>query len=87
MESDQQEIQALSQRILAKAAHKLGGVAALSQVLGVGDATLAEWIRGRHVPPAEVILRVVSLLVDEPTTFWREPPTQLGDAVADESIP
>jgi hypothetical protein len=83
VESDQQEIQALSQRIVAKAAHKLGGVAALSKLLGVGDASLGDWIQGRNVPPPEVILRVVSLLVDEPTTFWREPPPP-RDAIADE---
>jgi hypothetical protein len=73
MESEKAEIQALSQRILGKAANKLGGVVALSKYLGIGDATLADWTAGRSVPPAEVILKAVSLLVDEPATFSRDP--------------
>ena len=64
MPAEPKEIQALSQRILVKAAHQLGGVAALSRHLGVGEAMIAEWIAGRHVPSAEVILRAVSALVD-----------------------
>ena len=64
MPAEPKEIQALSQRILVKAAHQLGGVAALSKHLGVGEAMIAEWIAGRHVPSAEVILRAVSALLD-----------------------
>ena len=67
------EIQALAQRILVKAAHKLGGVEALSKYLDIGEATLGDWVAGRFVPPVEVILKTVSLLVDEPATFWRDP--------------
>ncbi|MEA3192475.1 MAG: hypothetical protein QOD26_808 [Betaproteobacteria bacterium] len=69
MEQEKAEIQALSPRILGKAAHKLGGFAALSRYLGVGDATLAEWIAGRSVPPVETILKAVDLLVDDPGSF------------------
>jgi hypothetical protein len=72
MQDEPQEIQALAQRILVKAAHKLGGVGALSKLLGVGEATLADWIAGRYVPPAEIILKAVSPLIDEPAEFWRE---------------
>ena len=64
MPAEPKEIQALSQRILVKAAHQLGGVAALSKHLGVGEAMIAAWIAGRHVPSAEVILKAVSALVD-----------------------
>ncbi len=65
MEEQKAEIQALAQRILVKAPHKLGGVA-------VGEATLGDWLAGKFVPPVEVILKTVSLLVDEPATFWRD---------------
>ena len=65
------EIQALSQRILAKAAHKLGGVGALAKHLGVGDATIGDWLAGRQIPRAEVILKAVSVLIDEPAPAWR----------------
>ena len=68
------EIQGLSQRILAKAAHKLGGVGALAKHLGVGEATVGEWLSGRHIPTAEIILQAVSVLVDEPITDWRSAP-------------
>jgi len=63
------EIQALAQRILAKAAHKLGGVAALAKHLGVDEGTIGDWLAGRDIPKAEVILNAVSVLVDEPVTL------------------
>ncbi|HUQ26357.1 MAG TPA: hypothetical protein VM140_11860 [Burkholderiales bacterium] len=73
MEPEKAEIQALSPRILGKAAHKLGGFAALAKYLGVGDATLGEWITGQSVPPAEIILKAVDVLIDEPAGFLGEP--------------
>lgn len=62
----EQEFHALAQRILVKAAQKLGGAAALAKFLGVSEATLGEWIAGKDVPPAEVILKAVVPLTDEP---------------------
>lgn len=59
------EILALSQRILIKAAQQLGGVAALARFLEVGDATLGEWLSGRQVPSAVVILKATSLLIHD----------------------
>lgn len=73
MEQEKAEIQALSPRILGKAAHKLGGFAALSRYLGVGDATLADWIAGKSVPPVETVLKAVDVLIDGPTSFLGEP--------------
>lgn len=60
------EVQALSPRVLSNAAQKLGGVAALSRYLGVGDATLADWMVGRSVPPVEIVLKAAGVLIDEP---------------------
>jgi transcriptional regulator with XRE-family HTH domain len=77
-------IQGLSQRILAKAAHKLGGVGPLASHLGVGEATLAEWLSGRDIPAAEIILQAVGVLVDEPITSWRSAPT--NDRTVDSGV-
>ena len=73
MEQEKAEIQALAQRILVNAAHKLGGVAPLSKYLGIGEATLGDWVAGRLVPPVAAILKTVDLLVDEPAALWRDP--------------
>jgi hypothetical protein len=71
---DQQDIQALAQRILVKAAHKLGGVAALATHLGISEATLGEYVTGKLVPPADVILKAVGPLLDGPPShLWDEP--------------
>lgn len=34
---------------------------------------LAEWVAGRSVPPVEIILKAVDVLVDEPASFRGEP--------------
>jgi len=72
------EILALSQRILVKAAQQLGGVGALARFLDVGDATLGEWVSGRKVPPAEIILRATSVLVHEAAELRAAPVAQLA---------
>lgn len=66
--SDREQIQALSQRILIKCAHRLGGVAALAKHLGVSEVTLGEWLNGKLVPPVEIVMKAVGpLLGDEPS--------------------
>ena len=67
--SDKEQIQALSQRILVKCAHRLGGVGALARHLEVSEGTLAEWLSGRHVPPVEIIMKAVTPLLSEPAPF------------------
>jgi DNA-binding transcriptional regulator YiaG len=59
--NDNKQIQALAQIILSKAGFKLGDDA-LAKYLGVSDGTLAEWLSGKTVPPAEAILKAVHLL-------------------------
>jgi hypothetical protein len=72
---DQEQIQALSQRILVKCAHRLGGVAALAKHLEVSEGTLAEWLNGRNVPPVDVIMSAVRPLIgDADTVASREIP-------------
>ena len=63
---DQEQIQALSQRILIKCAHRLGGAGALAKVLEISEGTLAEWLNGKSVPPIDLIMKAVSPLIDDP---------------------
>ena len=58
------ETQALGQKVLAKAAVKVGGPAALATYLGVAPATLDRWLQGLEVPPAETLRRAVDLVRD-----------------------
>lgn len=59
------ETGALAQRVLARAALKIGGADALAAYLKVPPATLELWLAGRAVPPAETVLRAVALLVED----------------------
>ena len=61
--SDKDQIHALSQRILTKCAHELGGAAALARHLGISEGTLAEWLSGQHVPPVEAIMKAIAPLI------------------------
>jgi hypothetical protein len=78
LDKEPQELQALSQRILVKAAGKLGGASELAKYLGIGDATLGEWIAGKSVPPSETILKAVSVMVENGATPQRNLSTQSG---------
>ena len=60
------ETHALGQRVLAKAALRVGGASALAACLKVSESQLAAWLAGTAVPPAEVIMRAVGLVLDEP---------------------
>jgi hypothetical protein len=72
--NDQKTIQALAQRLLTKSAHKLGGVAALAKHLGLSEGTVGEFITGKLVPPAEVIMKAVEPLLEAPMKDWRDLP-------------
>ena len=60
------ETQGLAQRVLAKAAVRVGGPGPLATYLGVTPVTLEQWLQGREVPPAETLRRAVDLVRDEP---------------------
>jgi hypothetical protein len=69
--SDQEQVHALSQRILIKCAHRLGGAAALANHLQVSEGMLAEWLSGKNVPPVEVIMKAVGPLLGEADSLSR----------------
>ena len=79
--NDRKQIQALAQRMLIQSAHKLGGVGALAKHLGLGEGTVGEFIQGKLVPPAEVILKAIEPLIDSPASEWRDPLEQRPDAL------
>ena len=63
------ETRALAQRVLAKAAARIGGADRLAKYLGVEPATLEIWLRGNAIPPVEAILRAVDLVIDDRSSF------------------
>jgi len=60
-----EQITALSRRILVKCAHRLGGVGALARHLEVAEATLAEWLSGKSVPPIDLVIKAVHPFIDD----------------------
>lgn len=61
------ETRALAQRVLARAAARVGGADRLAKYLAVAPTTLDTWLQGIEVPPVEAILRAVDLVIDERT--------------------
>ena len=59
------ETRALAQRVLARAAARIGGTDRLAKYLAVAPSTLDIWLQGIEVPPVEAILRAVDLVVDD----------------------
>lgn len=82
--NDDKQIQAIVQRILAQAGWKLGG-ASVAEYLGVSDATLAEWLTGKSVPPAQIIQRVVALIETKPTLDGSRSDPNAGPLTPDEA--
>jgi hypothetical protein len=62
------ETRALAQRVLAKAAVRIGGADRLAAYLKVTPEELEVWLTGKAVPPVELILRATDLLVGENPT-------------------
>ena len=60
---DERQISGLAQYVLAKAALKLGGAAALARHLKVSDSELTAWMDGTQLPPADLVLRAVNPLL------------------------
>jgi DNA-binding transcriptional regulator YdaS (Cro superfamily) len=63
------ETRALAQRVLARAAARIGGADRLAKHLAVEPATLEIWLQGGQVPPVEAILKAVDLVIDERSSF------------------
>jgi len=60
---------ALAQRVLAKAAARIGSTDRLARYLAVAPATLELWLQGAEVPPVEALLKAVDLVVDDRNAF------------------
>jgi hypothetical protein len=58
-------MQALAQRVLTKAARKMGSPELLAQHLGVPISVLRGWIDGIKLPPAELIHKAADLVLDD----------------------
>jgi hypothetical protein len=77
---DEQQIQALGQRILLACANKLGGVEPLARYLQASEEQVREWLVGRTVPPAALVMRAIDPVLGDPATPWRDP--RAGDSEA-----
>ena len=74
--NDEKQIQALGQRILLACANRLGGVEPLARYLSVSEAEVREWIVGRSIPPAAIVLKAVDPVVGDPEGVWQDRPEQ-----------
>ena len=59
------EEHAIIRRIYAAAAAKIGSVAHLAEHLGLGYADVLAYVEGKALPPDEILLRTVDLLLEE----------------------
>ena len=62
---------AIVQRLFLHAERRLGGAAALSGHLGIEPAQLAPYLAGTANPPADILLRTLSVVLDELDTVMR----------------
>lgn len=63
------DTRALAQRVLARAAARIGSADRLAKYLAVPPAKLEIWLQGDEVPPVEAILRAVDLIIDDRSAF------------------
>jgi hypothetical protein len=59
------EQQAIVQRIFTRAAEKMGSVAALALHIRATYSEIRTYIAGEAMPPEDLLLRAVDLLIDE----------------------
>jgi hypothetical protein len=71
---DEKQIQALGQRILLACVTKMGGVVPVARYLQVSEEQLREWIAGKTVPPAAIVLKSLDPVVGEPEAIWGDRP-------------
>jgi hypothetical protein len=58
-------MEVLAQRLLTKAAQKIGGPEVLAKHLGVSRSTLQHWMDAKDLPPAEVLHKAADLVLDD----------------------
>ena len=69
-------------RALHRASAAMGGLVALSHYLGVPDQAIREWMFDVGSPPNGVFLRVIELLLDQPSSFPSDSVSVVGDTAA-----
>jgi len=62
--------------MLAKAAAVTGDIAKLAQALGVEHEDIEKWIDGRELPPHEVFVRALNLLMQSRANRHQQPDAQ-----------
>lgn len=72
---DSNPAQTVHTRALQRAAELLGGIDALRVYLDVTPIKLGIWMRGGAVPPGDVFLQVVDLLLEHDGTVLRDEKT------------
>jgi transcriptional regulator with XRE-family HTH domain len=60
-------MEVLAQRLLRKAAQKIGGPELLAKHLGVSTSTLRKWLNGEDLPPAKVLHKAADIVLDDKT--------------------
>ena len=63
--SEMDEANAIVRRLFERAAERVGSVYALGRLLNLGDYDLKRYLAGEAIPPEEVLLRTVDLVVDD----------------------
>lgn len=67
---------AIIQRLFLHAERRLGGAVALGTHLGLKAEDLAPYLAGSAIPPADVLLRTVSLVLDDLDAVMRGHPAR-----------
>jgi len=60
-----EESQAIVQRIFTRAAENVGSTAAVARQLGVPYSEIKTYLAGEAMPPEELLLRAVELVLEE----------------------
>lgn len=59
-------------RLFSRAAAKVGSVAHLGMTLGIPYAETSAYMQGKAIPPDEVLLRLVTMILDDLPDIRRE---------------
>ena len=58
------DAQSVYERLISRAANRIGGTAALSERLGIPHAKLIGWLEGREIPDMPTVLQIVEVFLD-----------------------
>ena len=72
---------AIIQRIFLHAERRLGGVVALGKYLGLRPAELTPYLTGTALPPTDILLRTVSLALDDLDAVMRGYPAPVRQSL------